>query len=102
MTPFRIGWNIAHAEGDFSMEQSLIMCRSLTYAQAALRILERGGFTVQLVRAPRQISEKGCAYGLRVPRRHLVSCVELLQRSRRPIGKLYHYLPNGQLEEAEL
>jgi len=81
------------------MEQCLIMCRSLTYAQAAMRTLERSGISVSLMKAPQSISAAGCSYGVRVPLRRLQECLELLRRNNRPIGKVYRFLQDGTLEE---
>ena len=84
------------------MEQCLIMCRSLTYAQAAMRTLERGGIAVYLMRAPQSISTAGCSYGVKVPAHRLKECLELLHRNNRQIGKIYRFLSGGSLEEVQL
>ena len=83
------------------MEQNLIMCRSLTYAQRAMRTLERGGVTVTLLKVPHSISQTGCSYGLRVPSRHLEYCLRLLSEKQNPYGKVFRYLADGSLTEVE-
>ena len=35
------------------MTQYLLMCRSLTYAQKSVKLLERSGITAAVVKAPR-------------------------------------------------
>lgn len=39
----------------------LIMCRSLTYAQKAAKLLERNGINVGIRRAPQELSGAGCS-----------------------------------------
>lgn len=58
----------------------LIMCRSLTYAQRTVRILERGGISGHLMRAPKSISKEGCTYCVKISERKLVGALRLLQR----------------------
>ena len=81
------------------MEHNLIMCRSLTYAQRALRTLERGGVTAALLKVPQTVSHTGCSYGLRVPERHLNYCLRLLDENDNPYGKVFRYEKDGTLTE---
>ncbi|BCK85785.1 DUF3343 domain-containing protein [Dysosmobacter sp. NSJ-60] len=48
------------------MEYYLILARSVTYAQRMQRALERVGIRCQIYRAPRDLTNLGCAYVLRV------------------------------------
>lgn len=84
------------------MEYYLIMCRSLTYAQRAMRTLERAGATVSLVRAPKSISQTGCGYGVRVSSRWLDYSIEVLRKQHIPFGKVYTYPETGQPEEVRV
>lgn len=84
------------------MEQNLIMCRSLTYAQRAMHTLERGGVTVSLIKVPQAISTTGCSYGIRVPARRLWYCLDLLRENHQSFGKVFRYLPDGSLEEIQV
>ena len=77
------------------MEQHLIMCRSLTYAQRAMRTLERGGVSVSLIKVPQSVSQTGCSYGVRVPGRHLDYCIRLLREKEQPFGKVFRYPIEG-------
>ena len=45
---------------------SLVVCRSLTYAQRAAHLLERYGVTAQVTRPPLQYTEGACGYAVRV------------------------------------
>ena len=42
----------------------LITFRSLTHAQRAARLLERGGMTATVIKAPQGLSSSGCAYAV--------------------------------------
>ena len=44
------------------MTQYLLMCRSLTYAQKSVKLLERSGITAAVVKAPQGLSSSGCGY----------------------------------------
>ena len=83
------------------MEQNLIMCRSLTYAQRAMRTLERGGVSVVLVKVPQSVSHTGCSYGLRVSGHYLEHCLHLLNVNHNPYGKVFRYEADGTLTEVE-
>ena len=84
------------------MEQNLIMCRSLTYAQKAMRTLERGGVSVTLLKVPQSVSQTGCSYGLRIPGKHLSYSIMLLREKQNPFGKVFRYMQDGSLEEVQL
>lgn len=84
------------------MQRNLIMFRSLTYAQRAMHVLERGGVTVGLVKAPQSVSGAGCTYGLRLPEHRLQYSLELLKKQNLPHGKVYRYVTDSQLEEVRL
>lgn len=84
------------------MEYHLIMCRSLTYAQRAMYVLERGGVTVSLVKVPQAISQTGCSYGVRVSKHRLWDSISLLKGKHVPFGKVFRYMQDGTLEEVVL
>ena len=48
------------------MEHYLILARSVTYAQRMQRTLEKTGIRCQIFRAPRDLTDLGCAYVLQV------------------------------------
>lgn len=48
------------------MEHYLILARSITYAQRIQRTLEQNGIRCPIARAPRNLTEWGCAYVLRL------------------------------------
>lgn len=84
------------------MEQYLIMCRSLTYAQKALYTLERGGVRSSLVKVPQSVSHTGCSYGIRVSLKSLYSGIELLRSKNVSFGKVFRYMQDGSLEEVDV
>jgi len=45
----------------------LIIFRSITYAQKAVKILERAGITAYIKRPPREITGISCSYAVKVP-----------------------------------
>ena len=67
----------------------LIMCRSLTYAQRIEKALASAGLRPRLLRAPAEISPKGCSYAVRIPARHLSGALTVLNRSRLPFLGIY-------------
>ena len=58
-------------EGGTSVEYDLILARSVTYAQRMQRALNRAGIRSQLFRAPRDLTDLGCAYVVRIGREGL-------------------------------
>ena len=52
--------------GGVSVEHYLILARSVTYAQRMQRTLEKTGIRCQIFRAPRDLTDLGCAYVLRL------------------------------------
>ena len=48
------------------MEYVLIIARSITYAQRMSVALERAGVTNRIYRAPAGLTERGCAYAVRI------------------------------------
>lgn len=80
------------------MTQYLIMCRSLTYAQKASKLLERSGFTVTVVKAPQTLSLSGCAYAVTV-RGKIYDAKQLLKKYEIPFGKVFRRLENGDYTE---
>ena len=70
------------------MNQYLIMCRSLTYAQRAARLLERQGISAVVTKAPQGLSQRGCTYALSL-RKNFEEAVRILRKNEMLTGKLY-------------
>ena len=67
-------------EGLISVVYYLIMCRSLTYAQRTVRVLERGGISGHMMRAPKMITKEGCTYCVKISEQKLTDALKLLHR----------------------
>ena len=70
------------------MKHYLIMCRSLTGAQRAQRLLERSLIHASAVKAPKALTRSGCGYAVRV-RSEAEKAVRILRRNEIAIGKIY-------------
>ncbi len=78
--------------------QYLIMCRSLTQAQRAAKLLERNGITASVVKAPQGLSSRGCAYALSLYWK-FDEAVRLLDRNGLINGKMFKRTADGEYQE---
>ena len=62
------------------MDHYLIIARSVTYAQRMQRALARAGVRCQIFRAPRDLTDRGCAYAVRVAVSDLPAALTALHR----------------------
>jgi len=56
----------------------ILMCRSLTTAQKAARILQNKGIFSTVTKAPQSANPGGCTYGVKIAERHLSAATEAL------------------------
>lgn len=63
------------------MEHYLILARSVTYAQRMHRQLERSGIRSQILRPPRDLTDLGCAYAIRIAVRDLAGALTTLHKA---------------------
>lgn len=70
------------------MKHYLIMCRSITSAQRAVRVLENELIHAAAVKAPKHLTRSGCGYAVRI-RSEAERAVRLLRRQEIAIGKIY-------------
>lgn len=75
------------------MEYDLILARSVTYAQRMQRAVNRAGIRSQLFRAPRDLTDLGCAYVVRISPYDLGAALPLLRREG--LGPLRIYVQRG-------
>ena len=61
------------------MEYVLIIARSITYAQRMSVALERAGVTNRIYRAPAGLTERGCAYAVRIREQDLPKALHQAQ-----------------------
>ena len=79
-----------------------ITFRSVTVAQRGERLLERAGISCTLQRTPRWMEEQGCGYALRLWTAELEPALDLLNRNRIVLRRVYQQISDGHLEEMHL
>lgn len=62
------------------MDYYLILARSVTYAQRMQLALVRAGLRCQIFRAPRELTDLGCAYAVRLASTDLAAALPVLHR----------------------
>ena len=67
----------------------IILCRSMTQAQRAARLLEGQGIFASVTKAPQGAGTRGCTYGVKLGERNLRAALELLERAGISTGKVY-------------
>ncbi len=77
----------------------LIMCRSLTYAQKAARLLERNGIGVGIRRAPQELSGAGCSYTVSVRANKVLAAVDILRKENLLQGRIFELSNDGSFRE---
>ncbi|MDD3346302.1 DUF3343 domain-containing protein [Oscillibacter sp.] len=73
------------------MEHYLILARSVTYAQRMQKALDRAGIRCQISRAPRDLTDLGCAYIVRVAVSDLTSALIALHGERLDPVQIFLY-----------
>lgn len=81
--------------------QYIIMCRSLTYAQRAARVLERAGIYAGLAKAPQGMTPQGCSFGVKIAAKNLTKALALMAGAGIKRGKLFALDGDGQVREVE-
>ncbi len=81
------------------MEYCIIMCRSLTYAQRALRLLERENIRARISKAPQGVTPEGCSYGVRLSMVNLQRAGAILGMNGIPTGRIYRLDGKGGVWE---
>lgn len=80
----------------------LIICRSLTYAQRTAAALERAGMTAQILRTPKELTERGCGYSVKISERNLKRALMALNRAELSPARLYMTVGDGSYREVAL
>ena len=81
------------------MFRYLIMCRSLTYAQRASRLLERHGITAAITKLPQSVADSGCSYCVRVNEKNYRSALTILKEAGLNPGKVFRLNEGGEPQE---
>ena len=77
----------------------LIVCKSLTYAQRAKRVITRAGFHGSVLRLPSDVTGSGCGYALRVSEQELGQILITLREHDFPSSRVYTQFEDGTLRE---
>ena len=75
-----------------------MLARSVTYAQRMQRVLLRSGLRCQIARAPRDLTDRGCAYVLRVAAPDLSQALIALHRESLDPVQIFLY-QHGSYQE---
>lgn len=81
------------------MDYYFLLCRSLTYAQRTVAILERGGLSAYLTRVPQTVAVKGCGYGVKISKRYLERSLSLLDYHQLYPKKIFAISIDGMYQE---
>ena len=82
------------------MNYYLLLSRSITHAQRMSRTLERAGITARFFRPPMgQLTDRGCAYAVRVAERSYSAAMDLLGREGLSPMRVYYAGSDGMLSE---
>ena len=66
----------------------ILMCRSLTLAQRAARILQRSGMFAAVTKAPQSANPGGCTYGVKIAQRNLAAALAQLEQADIQVQKI--------------
>lgn len=80
------------------METYVLLARSITYGQRMQHILQRNGVRAQVYRAPRDISDTGCGYGVEVSGASFYCALSLLQQVGLSPSRIYKKWQNQYQE----
>lgn len=80
----------------------LIMCRSLTYAQRASRVLEKAGIGTGVIKAPAGLTGNGCSYCVTVSLGRGQRAVNILRAENLLQGKIYLQNTDNTTQEVRL
>ena len=83
------------------MEHDLILARSVTYAQRMQKSLARVGIRSQFFRAPRELTDAGCAYVLRVAGTDLSVALRAIYREALGPVRVFQF-QNGAYQEVRI
>ena len=80
---------------------ALILFRSLTYAQRGFFVLSRSGIPGKLIKAPRDLTDRGCAYGVLISDNRLAQAKEELAAQHAEYSSVWLRNALGEYHEAE-
>ncbi len=74
---------------------TVLICRSLTTAQKAARILQKAGIYSSVTKAPQDANPGGCTYGVKIAKSRKAPALEVLSKEAIRIEAAID-LPDGQ------
>ena len=80
----------------------LLSCRSLTYAQRAVKALVSSGITAFVSKLPQSVSLEGCGYCTKVPERYLLDALPVLKDYNLYPIKVYALHEDGSCLEVDV
>ena len=89
-------------KGVIQMHYSIIVCRSLTYAQRAAAILERRGIQAHFQRTPTELSVGGCSYSVKLSQKKLSDALAALHHAGVTPEAAYSISDDGRYREVSL
>jgi len=81
------------------MKYSYITFRSVTFAQKGERVLKQAGVDCAVQRTPKELSQRGCGYCLRLRPGLAARAVNVLVEEKVEYGKVYAVRLDGSFEE---
>ena len=84
------------------MKYYYITFRSVTFAQKGERILKGAGLDTVVQRTPKELSQRGCGYCLRVYPAEAMTAVELLRNAGLKYSRVYAVRSDGSIEDRQL
>ena len=80
----------------------IFMCRSLTYAQSAARVLEKNAISAAVKKAPSGLSGSGCSYSVSISYAKGAAAAGVLRREGLLQGKVFLLRADGSYTEVIL
>lgn len=81
------------------MSGCFIVCRSVTYAQRAKKVLERAGITAIVVRPNIEMLDSGCGFAVKISETYLAEALSILKKYNFNITKVLYVEPDGRYRE---
>jgi rhodanese-related sulfurtransferase len=81
------------------MQNYLLICRSVTFAQRTARTLELAGISGVVMRAPRGLARGGCSYCVRIPAKRMPAALIAIKNAGLPPVRVFTPAENGEFQE---
>ena len=81
------------------LQYNMLVCRSLTYAQRAAKLLRKNGLFAAEAKVPQEISAEGCGYGVKVRPRDADKAISMLDEAGIAVRKVVGLYSDGSARE---